>query len=163
MSMINIRSGATGARFAIAAGIIAAFAGTAHAQTWPVAGNRTVTSSFGDDENNSIHGGLDIPAAAATAVRAVRGFTITSVWYRDAMGVGRMSSVNGFGNGRDVFQVIGTDANGKTHLYAHLQNPAMGNITVGQAIVEGANFARVRGVGDTFGGSFDHIHYNFSN
>lgn len=143
--------------------VLAGSAAPARATVWPFPGNRVVTSSFGDDENNSIHGGLDIPSAAGSNVRAVQGFTISTIWVREPGGGTHTSSTAGDGVGDDVFQVMGTDAAGRTHLYAHLQNPAGGNITVGSAIAEGVNFARVRGGGVAFGGTFDHIHYNFSN
>lgn len=135
----------------------------AMAQTWPVGGTPAVTSSFGDDENNRVHGGIDIPRPVNSLVCAVRNATITSIFYVAANPSGFDSSTTaGAGAGRDVFQVSAIDAAGNEYLYQHMRPPAGGNILVGQAIVEGAGFARIRGGGVDFGGTFDHLHLGYS-
>ncbi len=131
-----------------------------YAVTWPIAAAPVVTSSFGDDEGRDIHAGIDIPGAAGTAVRAVVASTVNKIWWTN--GGGGSSIVIGAGAGMDVYLARADDAAGNEHYYMHVRPPAAGNILVGQALVEGANFARIRGAAMPFGGTFDHLHYCYA-
>lgn len=144
--------------------VAAALSPQVMAATWPVAGDEIVTSSFGDNEKDKIHGGIDIPAQEDTLVRAVGGGKILAILFRNPDG-SRTQSQNPLDVGKDVFEILTDDGNNPflgLHSYGHIKPLAGKDLVVGQVLTEGVDFARIRGSDAAFGGTFDHLHYGFS-
>lgn len=118
------------------------------ATTWPINATPVVTRSFGSLEAPNIHGGLDIPAARGTEVRAVRDSTITDI----------STSALGF-----VSDVVATDAGGNAYVYSHIERLAgKPELARGDKLMEGVAFAKIIRAGTERSGSFGHLHFGYS-
>jgi len=120
----------------------------ARAATWPVVDAEAKTcGNFGSLEAGDLHAGVDIPGERkVTRVRAAVAGTIHDV----------------FTDSGDVSDIWVRDAAGNEYIYAHIQPLPGHSLVVGQALVEGEEFAVVRRDGTARSGSFGHLHFSYT-
>lgn len=104
---------------------------------WPIAGNYTITSSFGAWRGDHYHEGVDIAASYNTSILAIDAGVVT---------------VAGWSGGGHGYNVEIDHGNGMVSRYSHCNGV---NVRVGQTVYQGQ---RIAGVGSTGNSTGNHCH-----